>query len=174
MKTLKFICLLFIGFTFILGCSGNSGKLKTQPESESKVTQQKLIDNWSNYNIRYRQAALVFAPKNDDRKVLLGGKHGWWWVTIEDHESWTEFVNTNMTSQGDFRLVWSGHDNTTGVIEIWGSDNHLYGFIIYQQDLTEWVNLEVVSENTMRLAWERSIYLERPPPRGKLDSFFFE
>ena len=88
MKAVKYVGLLLIIFAFIMGCSGTSGKLKTQSESESKVTQQKLIDNWSDYDIRYREAVLVFAPKNDDRKILLGGKRGWWWVTICPKQSW--------------------------------------------------------------------------------------
>jgi len=53
MKALKYVSLMFIAFVFIMGCSGNSGKLKTQPESVSKVAQQELIDNPSDYNIRY-------------------------------------------------------------------------------------------------------------------------
>jgi len=51
MKTLKYVSLMFIAFVFILGCSGNYGKLKPQSESDSKVTQRELIDNWSDYNI---------------------------------------------------------------------------------------------------------------------------
>jgi hypothetical protein len=147
MKTLKYICLLFIGFAFIMGCSGTKGKLKTQSESESKVTQQKLMDNWSDYDIRYRNAVLVFDPKNDDRKILLGGKRGWWWTTIEDQESWTEFVNTNMTSQGDFRLT--AQYPMTGVREIWGPDDQLYGFVVHQH--RDIVTPELVDKNTVRL-----------------------
>jgi len=129
-KRLAGIVILFL--IFIMGCSGTNGKLKTQSESESKVTHQELIDNWSDYDIRYRNAVLVFAPKIDDRKILLGGKRGWWWVTIEDQESWTEFVNANMTSQGDFRPPVAAYP-MTGVREIWGPDNQLYGFIVHQQ-----------------------------------------
>ena len=152
MKTLKYVSLMIIAFVFILGCSGTNGKLKTQQESESKATQQKLIDNWSDYYIRYRQAVLVFDPKNDDRKILLGGKRGWWWTTIEDQESWTEFVNTNMTSQGDFRWFAATYP-MTGVREIWGPDSQLYGFIITQRMDT--VSTRLVDENTLRLSYSR-------------------
>ncbi len=51
MKTLKYVSLLLIAFVSIMGCSANYGKLKTQLVSDSKVTQQELIDNWSDYNI---------------------------------------------------------------------------------------------------------------------------
>jgi hypothetical protein len=61
--------ILILLFAFMMGCSGDYGKIKTQSEGDSKVTQQELIDNWSDYDIWYRSAALVFAPKNDDRKM---------------------------------------------------------------------------------------------------------
>ena len=51
MKTLKYVSLMFIAFVFIMGCSGNYGNIKTQSESDSKVTQRELIDNWSDYDI---------------------------------------------------------------------------------------------------------------------------
>ncbi len=51
MKTLKYVSLLLIAFVSIMGCSGANGELKTLSESESKVTQQELIDNWSDYNL---------------------------------------------------------------------------------------------------------------------------
>ena len=105
-----------------MGCSGNYAHLRNLSDSESKAIQKKLLDNWPDYDIRYRSAVLFYSPKNDDRKVLLGGKRGWWWVTIKDQDSWTEFVNTNMTSQGDFRPPVAEYP-MTGVREIWGPDN---------------------------------------------------
>jgi hypothetical protein len=148
MNTKRLTGIVILIFIFIIGCSGTNVKLKTQSKSESRVTQQELIDNWSDYDIRYRRAALVFDPKNDDRKILLGGKRGWWWTTIEDQESWTEFVNTNMTSQGDFRPLVAAYP-MTGVREIWGPDNQLYGFVVHQQ--RDIVTPELVEKNTMRL-----------------------
>ena len=144
---------MFIAFVFIMSCSGTSGKLKTQSESESKVTQRELIDNWSDYDIWHRDSALVFAPKNDDRKILLGGKRGYWWHTIKDQETWTEFVKANMTSQGNFRPVGADY-SMTGVREIWGPDNQLYGFIICQQ--RDKVNTNLVDENTLRVWYNRA------------------
>ena len=40
MKTLKYVSLMFIAFAFIMGCSGNYGKLKTQSEKETKPTKR--------------------------------------------------------------------------------------------------------------------------------------
>ena len=51
-KSLAGIVTLILIFT--MGCSGSSGKLKTQSEGDSKGTQQELIDNWSDYHISYR------------------------------------------------------------------------------------------------------------------------
>ncbi len=153
MKTLKFICLLFIGFAFFLGCSGNNANIRNLSQSESKTIQQELLDNWSDYHIRYRRFAIVFDPKNDDRLILLGGKKGWYWHKIEDQESWTEFVKENTTSQGDISPVGADY-SMTGVREIWGPDSQLYGFIITQQRDT--VSASLVDENTLRLWYYRS------------------
>jgi len=152
MKTVKYISLMLMVFLLILGCSGNSGKLKTQSENDSKVTQQELIDNWSDYHIRYRAFAIVFDPKNDDRRILLGGKKGWWWSAIKDQESWTEFVKENTTSQGDISPIGADF-SMTGVREIWGPDSQLYGFIITQRMDT--VSTRLVDENTLRLSYSR-------------------
>ena len=152
MKTVKYISLMLMVFLLILGCSGNSGKLKTQSENDSKVTQQELIDNWSDYHIRYRAFAIVFDPKNDDKRILLGGKKGWWWSAIKDQESWTEFVKENTTSQGDISPIGADF-SMTGVREIWGPDSQLYGFIITQRMDT--VSTRLVDENTLRLSYGR-------------------
>ena len=68
MKATKCVGLMLIAFVSIMGCSGNYANIRNQSADESKITQQELIDNWSDYNIWYRDFALVFAPKNDDRK----------------------------------------------------------------------------------------------------------
>jgi len=91
-------------FIFIIGCSGDYGKLKTQSESESKVTQRELIDNWSDYNIWLSYygglrgswlAVIVFDPKNDDRKILVGSGSNW--SKVKDQEMWTEIVKVTIT-----------------------------------------------------------------------------
>ena len=160
--------ILILIFTFIMGCSGNSGTLKTQSESDSRVTRQELIDNWSDYHISFRTTAIVFDPKNDDRKILLGGKKGWHWAKIKDQETWTEFAETNITSDGDIIPVRANDPMNaaidvgfmTGVREIWGSDNQLYGFIITQEMDT--VSIKLVDDNTLRLWYYR--YIRRGGP----------
>ena len=65
-KRLSGIVILIMAL--VMGCSGNSGKLKNQSENDSKITQQELIDNWSDYKISldYRNTSeltvIVFDP----------------------------------------------------------------------------------------------------------------
>ena len=132
-----------------MGCSGNTGKLKTQSKSESKVTQQELIDNWSDYIIWLKSAAVVFDPKNDDRTILVGSG----WGTVKDQEAWTEIVKANTTKNGNISPVWANY-SMTRVREIWGPDNQLYGFIIHQQQ--DLVSTRLVDKNTMQLFYNRA------------------
>ena len=147
-------------FALVMGCSGNYGKFKPQSESDSKVTQRELIDNWSDCDIWliYRKAQLaviIFDPKNDDKSILVGSD----WHKVKDQEMWTEIVKANTTSDGDFKLP-GFRGGTSRVQEIWGPDNQLYGFIIYQGYAVSLGNVELVDENTVRLAGSP------PPVRG--------
>ena len=72
---------------------------------------------------------------------------------------WTEIVKANTTSDGDFKLP-GFRGGTSRVQEIWGPDNQLYGFIIYQGYAVSLGNVELVDENTVRLAGSP------PPVRG--------
>jgi len=149
MKTLKYISLMFIAFAFIMGCSGNYGKLKTQSESESKVTQRELIDNWSNYNIRYNSVVIVFDQKNDDKKILVDN----YWSTVkDDKETWTQLVNgTKTLPNSSINQVWGNE-----IREIWIPDNQFYGYVIHQP--RELVSAQVVDENTVRLIHNYAVY----------------
>jgi hypothetical protein len=131
-------------FAFIMGCSGNYANIKNQSGDVSKVTQKKLINNWSDYDIWFRYTVIVFDPKNDDKKILVGSN----WGTVKDQEMWTEIVKENTTSDGNINPVWANY-SMTGVREIWGPDNQFYGYVIHQQN--DLVNAKVVDENTIRL-----------------------
>ncbi len=131
-------------FAFIMGCSGSYGKVKSQSESDSMNTQKDLINNWSDYDIRFKSFAIVFDPKNDNRKILLGGN----WETVNDQDTWTDLVKANTTDQGEIRPKWANHPMTR-VREIWGPDNQLYGYVIHQQG--DGVSVKQVDENNLRL-----------------------
>jgi len=153
MKTLKYVPLLFIGFAFIMGCSGNYGKFTPQARNESKETQRELIDNWSDYDIRLinrrgQLTVVIFDPKNDGRKILVGNE----WSTVKNQEMWTEIVKANKTSNGDFKLPgYSG--GTSRVHEIWGLDSQLYGLLIYEGYRVSLGSVKQVDENTVSLTW---------------------
>ena len=144
MKTIKSLSLTLIAFVFIIGCSGTYAHLKTQSESDSKVTLQELDDNWSDYDIWFKFTVIVFDPKNDDNKILVGSN----WGTVKNQKAWAEIVEESTTPDGDFAPLWANYA-MTGVREIWGPNKQFYGYVVHQlQDL---VSAMVVDENTVRL-----------------------
>ncbi len=145
MKTLKYICLLIIGFAFIMGCSGDNANIKNLSENESKAIQQELLDNWSDYDIwlgyggiynQSRIAFIIFLVKNDNMELTLEGPGNQ--VEVKDQAMWTEVLKENTTGDGEFSLATRlGGRSSARVQEIWGPDGQLYGFIVYQEWATE-------------------------------------
>jgi hypothetical protein len=145
-KILAGTAILVIAFTY--GCSGNYGKLKTQSEKETKTTQQELIENWSNYNIRYNSVVIVFDQKNDDKKILVDN----YWDTVKDQETWTQLVNgTKTLPNRSINQVWGNE-----IRELWIPDNQFYGYVIYQP--RELVSAQIVDENMVRLIHNYAVY----------------
>ena len=163
MKILRLALIASLIFGFVMGCSGNYGKTHIQSESDAKATQKELLNNWTEYNVYanrspsfvvrlkgpYGAGAIVFDPKNDDRKILFGRN----WDTVKDQKAWTEMLRANTTSAGDFDVSLAGSTNIsrTGVREIWGPDNQLYGFIISR--VKDEVVVEKVDEKSIRISW---------------------
>ncbi len=140
MQTLKFICLLFIGLTFFIGCSGNNANLKNLSQGESRAIQQELLDNWSGYDISYNTEVIVFDPKDDDKKILVDKV----WSTVKDQGTMTQLVNgTNKLPDGPINTVWG-----EPIREIW-VNNKFYGYISHQRG--ELINAQIVDEYTVRL-----------------------
>ncbi|MDB4442797.1 hypothetical protein N9219_05195 [bacterium] len=82
--------------------------------------QQELIDNWSDYNIRYNSQVIVLDPKNDAKKILVEN----YWSTVEDQETWTKLVNGTKTARNcPINRVCRNE-----IREIWVSDNQFYGY----------------------------------------------
>ncbi len=145
MKTMKFICLLFIGLTFFIGCSGNNANIKTQSRNKSKITQQELLDNWSDYDISYNDVVIVFEPKGNDKKILVYNV----WSRVKDQESMIQLVNgTNKLPNGLINLVWG-----EPIREIWVHDQ-LYGYVSHRK--RELINAQIVDEDTVRLIHTRN------------------
>jgi hypothetical protein len=163
MKQIKYVSLILIFLHLATGCSGNYGNFKRKTGSESNATKRELIDNWSDYDIwlhyqsgnkASRLTIIIFDTKNDDKKILVEGR----WSKVKDQETWKEIVKENTASDGEFTLVWDNYGPyySTGVQEISGPDNQLYGFIIYQESAVSLVRVELIDENTLRFSW-------RPP-----------
>ncbi len=153
MKTIKYVCIMLMALVPIMGCSKTHGKLKTQTESESKVTQQELIDTSSDYDIKYYRTVVVFDPNNDDKKILVPN----YWSTVKDQETWAQIVKGNIHGpfNNDIRRVWNSYSNS-GVREIWLPDNQFYGYVLHRQ--RELVSAKIVDENTVRLIHGFAVY----------------
>jgi hypothetical protein len=152
---------MLILFLLVTGCAGNYGIFKRKTGSESKATKRELIDNWSDYDILLiyytgynppRLVAIIFDAKNDDKKILIEENRRM--VKVKDQEMWTEIVKEHTTSDGEFVLIWGPWQDTahTGVQEIWGPDNQLYGYTIYQENAVALQRVELVDKNTILLS----------------------
>ena len=156
MNSIRFTGIAILIVAFIVGCSGNYESINNLSESESRVTQQELIDNWSDYDIwlYYNKEGpspeiviILFDTKNDNREILVEDYMGM--VKVKDQEMWTEVIKENTTSDGDFILTPSWGGGTISVREIRESDNQLYGYIIYNEGWPVYARL--AEENTLRL-----------------------
>jgi hypothetical protein len=146
MNSIRLAGILIIAFTFIIGCSGSNANIKNQSGDESKVTQQELINNWSDYNISYNSMVIVFDPKNDDKKILVNK----YWSRVKDQETWTDIFEPDHNA--------TGHDY---IYKVWGNEtreiwvhNQFYGYVI--QKPRELVAARIVDENTVRLTHQFS------------------
>ena len=144
MRTVKYVFLMFFAFIFIVGCSQDSAIIRTQSAELSKITQQELFNNFSDYTIWLRATAVVFDPKDDDLKIVVGGR----WGTVKDRATWEQIVKDNTASNGNVTPLWANY-TMTGVREIRSRDNQLFGYIIHQQ--RDMVRARVVDVNTMRV-----------------------
>ncbi len=134
-------------FTFIMGCSGTYGKIRKQIDTEDEMTLAELRENWEEYTIYYsyrhdsRPAAIMFDPKNDDKK-LVGDS----WHKIEDQETLSETIS----------IIQQRYDNAEVEI-IEGPDNQVFGYMYYPSYL--YVTVKVVDERTLYV-------MSLPPPKS--------
>ena len=149
---------------FVSGCAGNYGIFKRQSESEANVTKQKLIENWSDYTIWLiyrttfqppRLVVVIFDARDDNMNLLVGGNLSK--VKVENEEMWMKVVRENTTSDGENNLIWGGlgQYSSTGVQEIWGPDEQLYGYVVFQESAIVLDQVELVDANTLRLSGHR-------------------
>ena len=146
---------------FIMGCAGNYGIFKRKVGNDVKATKEQLIRNWSDYDIsliyhtRYnppRLIALIFDAKNNGKKISIQESRRS--VKVKDQAMWEEIVKEHTTSDGEFVLRWGSQQDPlqTGVQEIWGPDNQLYGYTIYTRRAVTLERVEFVDNNTILLS----------------------
>ena len=142
---------LLLALMVVFGCAGTGkvGNLRNQSDADSEATWQKLVENWSEYHIWYRSAAIVFDPKNDDFTLLVAGQ----WGTVKDQKTWSELVRQNTTGKGAVVPRFASYAMTP-VREIWSPDNQLYGYIMHQ--VRDGVSVGVVDNTTMRVFYHRA------------------
>jgi len=141
------VVVIFVA-ALVMGCSGGNANIKTQSEDQSKLTQEDLFNNWSDYNIRYNSVVIVFDPKNDDKKIFVDN----YWSAVKDQETWTQMIKgTEIKNNRDIQYIWEN-----GVREIWVLDNQFYGYVIHQP--RELVSAKSVDDNTVRLIHNYAVY----------------
>ena len=158
MKALKYICLFFIGFAFIMGCSGDYGKLSLQTDTEEKMTLAELRKNREDYHVYWctrayhSPVAIMFDPKNDDPRIV-----GDSWIKISDQQTLSETIET----------IQSIHLNREVVI-IEGPDGRFFGYMYYAfsegRVLSPGVNapLALVDERTLYVGQATGSDLAQP------------
>ena len=153
MKKKREICLAFVGMILILPIAtwaffGSYGKLRVQPRGPERVTIEMLEERWEDYDVYFagpwigRPSAVMFDPKDDDRKLV---PHKWW-VPVKKKEDLLEVVSGVKVGQASFwPIVW----------RILGPDNQFYGYLY-----TPWrhVVIKVVDNKTL---WVDDIPLPR-------------
>ena len=152
MNSNKLGWILILAFFIIMGCAGNNARIDTLPAEQSKITQQELFDNWSDYTIWVGSAAAVFDPKDDDLTIEVGSH----WNRIKDQQTWSEIVDANTTAQGNISPTWANYAMTR-FREIRSNDGQLlFGYIIHEQRAL--VSARIVDEKTVRLFYSRPRY----------------
>ncbi len=125
---------------FVMGCSGDYGKIGKQTDLDNKMTLAELRENWEAYTIYYcyrwnsRPSALMFDPKNNDKTLIGDG-----WYKIEDQQTLSETI----------KIIQQQYDYAK-VEVITGPDNQVFGYMYYPFYL--YVPVKVVDERTLHVS----------------------
>ena len=138
MKAIKSVCLMFMILIAITGCAtAEYGKIHKQTVAENEIKVTDLGDNWQDYDIYYatsngsRPAAVMFDPKNDDRK-LVGDS----WRQIDDPVTLAKSIRTIQ--------VWYRYA-IVGVIQ--SPDARVFGYMYYPPQLN--IPVKLLDEQTL-------------------------
>jgi hypothetical protein len=120
------------------GCSSpNYGNIQRQTDADEPVSLKQLTDNWKDHDVFYatryssRPAAVMFDPKNDDKRLTGEG-----WYRIEDP----------VTLAKTIRIIQIWYSAATvGVVR--SPDDRIFGYMYYPPGLN--IPIKMVDENTL-------------------------
>ena len=133
----RLVGILILLFIFIMGCSGNNGKIRKQSGAGDKVKLAQLRDNWKEYDIYYGMRsnryndAIMFDPKNNATR-LTGDS----WIKIENQETLDEKIE-------EIQMLY----RYAKVHLIEGEENAVFGYMYYAFYLS--VPVQIVDDRTL-------------------------
>jgi len=137
MSSKKLAGIVILIMAFIMGCSGDYGRVRRQTPTDIKMTLAELRKNWEDYHIssgtrggRPRPQGIMFDPKNNDTR-LIGDS----WIKIADQPSLSEAISA----------IQYDYDNANVEI-IEGPDGRFFGYM-YTPILVG--DVKVVDEQTL-------------------------
>ena len=125
---LSFFCILMLSCA--LNLPKNLGSSVQYDDIKAMFENYEYVSNYNYFSTGYANGpeAILGIQKNYELVKVSGRVNVTNWQQFEPGgEKLKELVKANMTSQGNFRPVGADY-SMTGVIEVWGPDNQLYGF----------------------------------------------
>lgn len=102
---------------------------------EAEFTSTHLRQNFNDYNVYYRPAAGILYKIKNDRKIIVPGK-------------WVEVARADMVTDTTVFYL-------TGVREILGQDDGLYGYIVYPYRDSAFI--KIIDANTVELIYNHQV-----------------
>ena len=118
-------------FTFVVGCSGNHGKIRPIPAGNVDMVVWELKKNISGYDTYLCPRVAAYILKSNENKVDIFS---------------LDCKAMNWAEQPVNIIVYP----STGMNEIRGPENHLFGYITWDVRKSS-VGLSVLDKNTLRL-----------------------
>jgi len=117
----------------LCGCAELSSYRELGPEAE--FTSTRLRQNFNDYTVYFRPDAGILYKIKNDRKIIMPGK-------------WVEAARADMVT--DTMVFY-----LTGVREILGQNDELYGYIVYSDRDSAFI--KIIDDNTVELIYTHQI-----------------
>ena len=141
MKTINYLIPVLMALVVFAGCSRpDYGNISKQTDTQSAVSIEELSERWDEFDTYWASrsgaipAAVMFDPKNDDKK-LVG-------------DSWHKIVDkVTLTKAIDSVGLWNRYSK---VRVIQGPDKEFFGYMYYSPRL--FVPVKRLDENTLHVS----------------------